>query len=180
MRLTMLYFKKPFNSMFVLMLMALTSLSSATPLETTKQNRGIIHFLNDKYEEKCTLAVPEFNQIFNFGASNEYCENNMVTAFWLEDVPSATLINFHSAESCSDGLSKDNFFIKFKTVKEPTDWGTPNNVTTVDGLRNLREGWLLPKKNVRIESTFVGADFNNKSLNEQLSCVYIERSQPVN
>ena len=124
--------------------------------------------------------MPELSQYFNFGSSNEYCENNMVSSFWLEDVPSATLIHFHANESCSDAQSKQNFYIKLKTVKDPTDWGNQSNVTSIDSMRNLKEGWLLPKKNTRIEASFVGSDFNNKSLNEQLSCVYIERSQPVN
>ena len=175
----MQHLKRHFNLIFALLLMALSSASSATPLDITKQNNGIIHFFNDKNEEKCTLAVPDTRQHFDFGSSSEYCENNMVSTFWLENVPSATLINFHANESCSDAQTNRNFYIKFKTVKDPTDWSDKGSVS-VDSMRNLREGWLLPKKNIRIEASFVGAHFNNKSLNEQLSCVYIERSQPVN
>lgn len=176
----MLYLKQPLHSMIALILMALTSLSSATSLDSTKHSSGIIHFFNDKGEEKCTLAVPESNQYFNFGADNEYCENNMVSTFWLENVPSATLIQFYANESCSDAHTPQNFYIKFKTVKNFTDWGNQTNVSSVDSLRNLRKGWLLPNKNIRIEASFVGSKFDTQSLNEQLSCVYIERSQPVN
>lgn len=176
----MAHLKYLFSTMTALILMAHTGLSSATPLDITKQNRGIIHFFNDKNEEKCTLTVPEFSQHFNFGASNEYCENNMVSTFWLEDVPSATLIHFYANESCTDAQSEQNFYIKFKTVKDPTDWENQSNASSIDSMRNLREGVLLPKKNTRIDASFVGSDFNNKSLNEHLSCVYIERSQPVN
>lgn len=166
--------------MLALTLMVLSSFSSAAPLDNTKQNRGIIHFFNDKNEEKCTLAVPEVSQSFDFSDSSEYCENNMISSFWLEDVPSATLINFYADESCTDAHSKQNFYIKFKTVKNSTDWGNSGNVSSIDSLRNLKKGSLLPKKNIRIEASFVGADFDNKNLNEQISCVYIERSQPVN
>lgn len=176
----MLYLKKPLHYMIALILIALTSLSSATSLDRTKHNSGIIHFFDDEGVEKCTLAVPELNQYFSFGATNQYCENNMVSTFWLENVPSATLIQFYANESCSDAQTQQNFYIKFKTVKHSTDWGNQTNVSSVDSLRNLREGWLLPKKHIRIEASYVGSKFNKKSLNEQLSCVYIERSQPVN
>lgn len=176
----MLHLKQPFNSILVLLLMAFTSYSSAIPLDAPKENRGIIHFLNDKHEEKCTLTVPETSQYYDFGASDQYCEDNMVSFFWLEDVPSATLINFHANGSCSNAQTRQNFYLQFKTVKNPTDWDNVGNANSVDSLRNLSRGSLLPKKNIRIEDTFVGSDFNNKSLNELLSCVYIERSQPVN
>ena len=176
----MQHLKQLFNAMLALIVMAFTSLSSASPTEIPKKNSGIIHFMNDKNEEKCTLAVPESSQYFDFGSNNQYCENNMVSSFWLENVPSATLINFHAEESCTDAQSKQNFYIKFKTVKQSTDWGTQANAISIDSLRNLGKGWLIPKKHIRIESFFLGSDFNTKSLNEQLSCVYIERSQPVN
>lgn len=176
----MLHLKQLFSAMLALIIMALTSLSSATPIETQQEHGGIIHFLNGKNEEKCTLAIPDTHQYFNFGSSDEPCENNMVSSFWLENVPSATLINLHAQESCTEALSKDNFYIKLKTVKQPTDWGNQTNASSVDSLRHYGNGWLITKKNVRVEETFVGSDFSNKDLNERISCVYIERSQPVN
>lgn len=176
----MLHLKHPLYSMFALILIALTSQSSATPLDIAEETTGMIYFYNDKNEEACTLPVPATSQYFNFGNSNERCENNMVSTFWLKNIPSATLIHFYESESCTDAPSKDNFYIKFKTVKTPTDWSENNPAAiTIDSMRNLPTGGLLPKRNIRLEASFVGAEFNNKSLNEQLSCVYIERSQPV-
>lgn len=176
----MLNLKQSFNAIFALTLIALTSFISASPLDITDKNAGRIHFYNDKNEEGCTLALPDIKQYFNFGDSNEYCENNMVSTFWLENIPSATQIHFYARESCSDAKTSQNFYIKFKTVKNSTDWGNQSYASSVDSMRNLRQGWLVPKKNIRIEDSFVGSNFNNKSLNEQLSCVYIERSLPVN
>lgn len=139
---------------------------------------GRIHFLNDKNEEKCTLPIPETSQTFNFGASNQYCENNMVSKFRLENIPSATLIHFYENESCSNAENKDNFFFELKTVKQPTEW--TDATMSIDELRRSSAGELIPKKNTRVEAAFVGSDFATKNLNERLSCVYIERSQPAN
>lgn len=143
---------------------------------------GVIHLNNDKGEEKCTLPIPETYKEFNFENSNEYCENNMVSTFWLENVPSATRINLYEDRTCSDAIGSGNFFFKLKTVKQPTDWTTPGGPTlqSVDGLRHSKQGDLLANKNTRIEAAFVGAYYENKNLNERISCVSIERSQPVN
>src|SRR5207253_10915025 len=162
--------------------MMLSGMSNSAVAQTVsvKNEYGRIHFNNDKGEEKCTLAIPTTSQIFNFGANNEYCENNMASTFWLENVPSATLIQFYENDTCSDGKSSDNFYFKLKTVKQPTDWSqSPNPAATlsVDTLRNSKAGELIPKKNVRIEDAYVGAGLATKNLNERLSCVYIERSQ---
>lgn len=165
--------------MLALIVMAFISLSSATVMETQQEHGGIIHFLNDKNEEKCTLVVPDTNQYFNFGSNDEHCENNMASSFWLENVPSATLINFYADESCTEALSKNNFYIKLKTVKQPTDWSSQANAQSIDSLRNFGKGWLLTKKDIRFEETFIGSDFSNENLNERISCVYIERSQPI-
>lgn len=144
----------------------------------SRNTYGRIHFWDDKGDERCTLAIPETSQKFDFSASDQYCENNMVSKFWLENVPSATLIQFYENESCSDSEDKNNFFFKLKTVKQPTEW--TGATMSIDELRRSSAGELIPKKNTRVEAAFVGADFATKNLNERLSCVYIERSQPVN
>lgn len=149
--------------------------------DPTNASYGRIHFNNDKGEEKCTLPIPEENQTWDFGSPKEICENNMVSTFWLENVPSATLIYFHEDRTCSDAEGSGNFYFKLRTVKQPTDWAPGGSVLySIDALRNIKDGQLIPKKNVRIEKAFVGSYFHNKNLNERLSCVYIERSQPVN
>jgi hypothetical protein len=149
--------------------------------DESRNTYGRIHFNNDKGEEKCTLAIPETRQFFDFGASNQYCENNMVSTFWLENVPSATLIQFYEHETCNDAKSIGNFFFKLKTVKQPTDWSDPVVTTlSIDELRRSSAGELIPKKNTRVEDAHVGEYFATRNLNERLSCVYIERSQPVN
>ncbi|SSB97064.1 hypothetical protein SAMN04488697_106328 [Pseudomonas sp. 43mfcvi1.1] len=150
---------------------------------TTNSSFGTIHFNNDKGEEKCSLAIPETNNWFNFSHDNQYCENNMVSTFWLENVPSATLINFYENDACSDAKVSNTFFFKFKTVKQPTDWAPHGGMLlSIDALRNLRPGELIAGKNLRVEAdgAFVGPDLAAKNLNERLSCVYIERSQPAN
>lgn len=141
---------------------------------------GLIHFLNDKNEEKCTLPIPQNHGTYDFSPNNQYCENNMVATFWLENVPSATLIQLYENEACSDARTAKNFFFKLKTVKQPTDWQGGSISSSIDILRNSAAGQLLPKKNVRVDDAFVGSEFSSKNLNERLSCVYIERSQPVN
>jgi hypothetical protein len=102
----------------------------------------------------------------------------MVSYFWLENVPSATLIQFYENESCSDAKTNNNFFFKFKTVKQPTEWASAH--MSIDELRISNAGDLIPKKNTRVEEAFIGNNFTGDNLNERLSCVYIERSQPVN
>jgi hypothetical protein len=155
---------------------------------STKSSFGTIHFQNDKGEEKCTLPIPETEKRFHFNDPDEYCENNMVSYFWLENVPSATKIQFYENESCSDGITdQDSFYFKLKTVKQPTHWA---GVTlSIDALRNLRPGELIAGKNLRVDpnpplpappSVFVGTGLAHKNLNERLSCVHIERSQPAN
>jgi hypothetical protein len=152
---------------------------NTTTQDESKNSYGQIHFNNDKGEEKCVVPIPEISQKFYFVADNEPCENNMVSTFWLENVPSATLIDFYENEGCTDTHEKEDFYFKLRTVKQPTDWGGGSVTYSIDALRNARVGQLLPKRNVRLEATFVGADYNDKNLNERLSCVYIERSQPV-
>lgn len=153
---------------------------------STKSSFGSIHFQNDKGDEKCVLLIPETSEMFNFAESSQACENNMVSTFWLENVPSATLIQFYENEFCSDGKDADNFFFKLKTVKQPTDWAPHGTVAlSIDSLRHRRPGELIAGKNLRVDlepppSTFVGSHLSNQNLNERLSCVYIERSQPAN
>ncbi|SFB39469.1 hypothetical protein SAMN03159488_03483 [Pseudomonas sp. NFIX10] len=150
---------------------------------TTSNAFGSIHLNNDKGEEKCTLPIPETNKRFHLQNPTEYCENNMVSTFWLENVPSATLIQFFANESCSNVIEPSNFFFLLKTVKQPTDW-TPHSTVTqsIDALRHLRPGELIAGKHLRVDpdGAFVGSDLTNKNLNERLSCIYIERSQPAN
>lgn len=141
---------------------------------------GSIHFNNDKGEEKCVLPIPEIENTWDFTSSASPCENNMVSTFWLENVPSATLIDLHDSRNCSELEIYNSFYFKLRTVKQPTDWAPGGSVThSVDALRNVQEGELIPKKNTRLEKKFIGADYDNKNLNERLSCVHIERSQPV-
>lgn len=159
--------------------------ASVVPEQNISANStyGRIHFNNDKGEEKCTIAIPETKSRYNFNAAGAYCENNMVSTFWLENVSSATLIQFFENESCSNSKTPSNFFFLLKTVKQPTDWQPHGGVThSIDALRNVRPGNLIPGKNLRVEAdgAFVGADLSSKNLNERLSCVYIERSQPAN
>lgn len=161
----------------------LSTLSSFAAVQTdsTRNASGLIHFLNDKGEEKCTLPIPERSQRFDLSDSNETCENNMIASFWLDNVPSATLIQFYENESCSDAQVDRNFYFKFKTVKQPTSWvelPNPPITSTIEVLRHSKPGELLVGKYTRVEDAFVANGIDN--LNERISCVYIERSQPVN
>lgn len=180
----MQHLKQPYYSMFVVILMALSSLSAATALHTTPEKTGIIRLYNDKGEEKCSWPIPPLHKYYLLSDPNEACENNMISSFLLENVPSATLIHFYGADSCTEAHSKENFYIKLKTVKAPTDWTDPTAPATgsisIDSMKSSKEGWLISKRNIRVEKSFVGSDFNKKSLNEQVSCIYIERSQTAN
>ncbi|WLG99816.1 hypothetical protein PSH92_20985 [Pseudomonas beijingensis] len=159
---------------------------------STKASFGTIHFQNDKGEEKCTLPIPETEKRFHFNDPDEYCENNMVSYFWLENVPSATKIQFYDNESCTDVTTDQNtFFFKLQTVKQPTHWAGVTH--SIDALRHLSAGELIAGKNLRVDlpitqpppnppkpPVFVGTQLSGKNLNERLSCVHIERSQPAN
>jgi hypothetical protein len=150
---------------------------------STNAPYGRIHLNNDKGEEKCVLPLPDDYQLktWNFAPSNAYCENDMVSTFWLENIPSATTIGFFENSSCSNNISKDNFYFVLKTVKQPTDWAPGGSVVqSIDGMRNSKKGELMPKRNVRFEEAFVGAEYNTKNLNERISCVSIQLSPPAN
>jgi hypothetical protein len=172
------------SMLFCIMSGFINAHADTPPKDTPRNEYGRIHFNDDKGQEKCTLAVPDTKQIFNFSANNEYCENNMVSTFWLENIPSATLIQFYEGESCSDANAASNFYFKLKTTKQPTDWSQAPNpaaaTLSIDELRKSSAGELITQKNTRVEAAFVGGDFATDNLNERLSCVYIERSQPVN
>ncbi|MHC8305645.1 hypothetical protein [Pseudomonas sp. PB3P13] len=146
----------------------------------TKATYGDIIFYNSKGEQKCTLSVPETRQTFDFSQSSQSCENNMAVTFTLRNIPSATLIQFYDEEICSDAKVSDNFFVKLKTVKQPTDWSNPAANMTLNDFKKRQAGDLIPNKNIRVEEQWEGSDYANKDWNERLSCVYIERSQPAN
>lgn len=159
------------------MLFTINCFATPTP-QATQNSYGLIHLFDDKGVEKCTLAVPETSKIFDFSSNSEYCENDSISSFWLENVPSATLIQFYDNAWCNDAQTPRVFYFKLKTTKNPTDWN--ESKTTIDGLRNINVGGLISKKNTRMEEKFIGSEYANKNLNERISCVYIERSQPVN
>ncbi|MFW0759488.1 hypothetical protein ACN1C3_33045 [Pseudomonas sp. H11T01] len=148
--------------------------------DTPQATYGDIVFYNSKGEKKCTLSVPETKQAFDFSQNNQTCENNSAASFTLENIPSATLIQFYANESCSDARVGDNFFVKLKTVKQPTDWTSPPAQMNFNDLRKKEPGDLIPKKNIRVEARWQGHEFDDEDWDEQISCVYIERSQPVN
>lgn len=158
--------------------------TSVTPEQNSSANAsyGRIHFNNDKGEEKCVLPIPEETLTADFSRPDEYCEDNMVSTFWLENLPSATTIGLYENGSCAKLQTSTNFYFVLKTVKQPTDWTGPGGpvVYSIDALRNASPGELLPKKNTRVDEAFVGSTFDNKNLNERLSCVHIVRSPPVN
>lgn len=149
-----------------------------------KATYGDVIFYNSKGEKKCTLSVPETKQIFDFSQSGQSCENNMAASFTLENIPSATLIQFYENTSCSDAKTTGNFFVKLKTVKQPTDWSTPPNPPTptmnFNDFKKKEAGDLIPKRNIRVDEQWEGSGNANKDWDERISCVYIERSQSVN
>ena len=152
-----------------------------TPTDTrtgTKATYGDIIFFNGKGEKKCTLPVPEIKATYDLSQANQRCENNMAAAFILENIPSATLINFYANESCSDARTGDNFFVKLKTTKQPTNWG--DEMMNFDDFRKKSPGDQIPKRNIRVEDRWQGHEFEDEDWDEQISCVYIERSQPDN
>lgn len=150
----------------------------------TKANYGDISFYNSKGEKKCTLSIPETKATYDFSQSSQSCENNMAASFSLENVPSATLIQFYENELCSDAQSQDNFFVKLKTAKQPTSWSSisPPDLPTMNfnDFKKKKAGDLIPKRYIRVEAQWEGSDFGNSDWDEQISCVSIERSQPVN
>ncbi|WP_130906193.1 hypothetical protein [Pseudomonas sp. Sample_22] len=148
-----------------------------------KTNYGDIIFFNSKGEKICSLSVPETKKTFDFSESSQSCENNKVASFTLQGIPSATLIYFHENQTCSDGKYNNNFFVKLKTVKQPTSWVTPPNppmpVMNFNDFKKKKAGDLIPDRNIRVDDQWEGSEFANKDWDERISCVYIERSQPV-
>ena len=141
---------------------------------------GNIVFYNSKSEKICSLSVPETRQTFDFSSSSQNCQNNSAASFQLENIPSATLIHFYENESCSDGKSSNNFYVKLKTVKQPTDWTDPPSQMNFNDFKNKQAGYLVPRKNIRVEEQWEGSDYSSRDWDERISCVYIERSQPAN
>lgn len=150
----------------------------------TTANYGDIVFFNGKGEKTCTLSVPETKAHFDFTEPDQSCANDLVASFSLENIPSATLIQFYENENCSDAQTKNNFFVKLKTVKQPTDWNSPPNPPTptmnFNDFKKRKAGDLIPNRYIRVEAQHEGDDFANEDWDERISCVYIERSQPVN
>ena len=163
---------------------AIAASGENNPQPKTTANYGDIVFFNGKGEKKCTLSIPETKAMFDFSDSSQSCTDNMVASFSLENVPSATLIQFYEGTHCSDAQTKDNFFVKLKTVKQPTDWTSPPNPPTptmnFNDFKKRKAGDLIPNRYIRVEAQHEGEDFANKDWDEQISCDYIERSQPVN
>ncbi|MEB2519653.1 hypothetical protein SOP85_30150 [Pseudomonas sp. YuFO20] len=160
---------------------------ASTPTAANKQAEpkgayGQIIFYDGDGNKHCMLSVPETKQFFDLADDSQSCTNNQVASFSLENIPSATLIHFYRTEVCSDAKVQGNFFVKLKTVKQPTDWSnpSPNPPATMnfDDFRKLDPGYLVPKKFIRIEDRWPVPDVH-ESWDEQISCVYIERSQPV-
>ena len=166
-----------------LLFYAISSVAATPPAPKEDENYGKIHFIDSEGNPVCALDVPKVSELTNFDSSATNCENDRATSFWLEKVDSATLIEFYENEACSDNQSKSNFYFKLKTVKQPTDW--VENFTPIpmriDNLRAYKSpGELIKGKYVRVEESFVGRDLLSEDLDERLSCVFIERSQPVN
>ncbi|MGF6330656.1 hypothetical protein ABH909_003534 [Pseudomonas sp. BS3782 TE3695] len=163
---------------------AVSASSENSPIPETKATYGDIIFFNSKGEKKCTLSIPETKDFFDFSQSGQSCENNLMASFTLENVPSATFIRFFENENCSDAQTNDNFFIHLKTVKQPTDWGTPPTPPTptmnFNDFKKREAGDLIPNRYIRVERQWEGSDVANEDWDERISCVYIERSQPVN
>lgn len=160
-----------------------STFAAQAPSVTTKAPKatGEIVFFNSKQEKMCSLTIPETKAIFDFSKDDQSCTNNMAHSFMLQNVSSATLIEFHQTESCSNAEVKDNFFVKLKTTRQPTDWSSTNAPTmTFNDFKKVVPGQLIPYRDTRVESQWEGADYANRDWNEGISCVYIESSQPVN
>lgn len=164
-----------------LLFYAVSSVAATPPAPKEEENYGKIHFSDSEGKDVCVIPVPEVSEQTNFDSSGSDCENNRATNFWLENVDSATLINFYENEACSDNQTDENFYFKLKTVKQPTHWSENPIPMRIDNLRAYKSpGELIKGKYVRVEESFVGTDLLGEDLDERLSCVSIERSQPVN
>lgn len=125
----------------------------------TKANYGDIVFFNSKGEKKCTLSVPETKQAFDFSQSSQSCENNLMASFTLENVPSATFIQFFDNESCSDAQTKDNFFRKTQDSQTTNRLELPSKPADTDNeLQRLqkKKGRRLDSKEIHSSGTAVG------------------------
>lgn len=154
--------------------------TSADKQVGTKAIYGSVIFHNSYGETVCTIPVPDTKGVYSFHLDNSVCENNLVASFTLEIIPSATLIQFYGNETCSDGRGSENFFIKLKTVKQPTDWVSIGDKMNFNDLRNKAPGELIPKRNIRVDDYWEGNEIRGEEWAEKISCVYIERSQPIN
>ena len=166
-----------------LLFYAISSVAATPPAPKADENYGKIHFIDTQGKPVCVISVPKVSETTNFDSGNTSCQNNRATSFWLENVNSATLINLYENEACSDNQSDKNFYFKLKTVKQPTHWysGEAQIPMRIDELRAYESpGELISGKYTRVEESFVGKDLLSDDLDERLSCVYIERSQPVN
>lgn len=123
----------------------------------------------------CSLPVPETKATYQFNQDGQHCENNKSSQFTLENVPSATLIQFYTSDTCTDFHASGEGYVKLKTTKQPTTWKDP---LSFNDFKSTTPGYLVPGKNLRVEEMWDGLP--GHGWNERISCVYIERSQPVN
>lgn len=160
-------------------LMTLYGASSAAATQTKNHEQiepdntyGTITLYDTANAHVCTLAVPETKITHDFSQPAARCQNNKAASFTLNNVSSATLIQFYEDETCTDAITSHNFFAKLKTTKQPTSWDRPMEF---EELRALTAGYLIPGKNVRVDEIHSAGG----AWSERISCVYIERSQPV-
>lgn len=147
------------------------SIAESATIDKTKSEYGVINF------DHCTLPIPEISKSYNLSDSGINCQNNKIASMLLENAPSAMLIQLYENESCSDAKVPNNFFIKLKTTKQPTTWA---GALEVNNFKNVSAGYLYPGRNLRVEEQWEGSEYSGENWSEKISCIYIERSQPVN
>ncbi|SER96047.1 hypothetical protein SAMN03159444_05529 [Pseudomonas sp. NFACC02] len=126
------------------------------------QGRLEIYGGNEGNALNCSLPFDNGNFPFK---NMEDCNNDNASAFKLIDVPSAAFITFFDAPDCA---SHDNFIIKMKTVKHPTNTETPVDLTAASKKN--------PNEVIAPGIIMVNTENDQGQIKDKLSCVKIERS----
>ena len=115
----------------------------------------------------CALDVVSTTYKFPVGL----CQNDEAEHINLISVPSATLIKFYDTPDCSEKTDQ-NFYMYFKTTKNPVNSETPLELKTIIG---TPLGNIVPNSGgLRMEKKY-----ENEQVHGKLSCITIEMATPA-
>ena len=136
--------------------------------EPTSDNNGFITLYLDDQNGAPTIncVIPIANQTYSLDQSGDAdeCNNNDTHYFSLDNVPSATTIEFYDDDKCKEKTI--DFYYKIRTIKNPTT--TP---TRIDSIKTGQspDGTIMAPGVQLVYS-------NRKRIDDDLSCIDMKLS----